>query len=305
MLKYLCFWLPFYTLGRLPISILYPLMGVLGNLAYLLSANARANVIDNLRHVTPPGTPERELRRMARQVFRNIAMYYADVAHLPWMDVDKFFRERMVLSGLEEHLRPALREGRGVIMMSGHYGNPELAGQGLIPLGHKALALTEPVQPAALSRMMDRFRQSKGHTFAPVSLKSVKLVMQTLRQGGLVVLMGDRDIRGPREMLEFCGEETLMPTGPIEVALRSGAVIIPSFCRRAGRYGIEAYMEERLEFERTGDVQEDARRGELAFLQRLERRLRQDPAQWAVLERVWDAAPGTSAETPQLAAKRG
>jgi lauroyl/myristoyl acyltransferase len=305
VLKYLCFWTAFHTLGRLPISILYPLMGVVGNLAYLLSSSARGNVIDNLRHVTPPGTPERELRRMARQVFRNIAMYYADVAHLPWMDVDKFFRERMVLSGLEEHLRPALREGHGVIMMSGHCGNPELAGQGLIPLGHKALALTEPVQPAALSRMMDRFRQSKGHTFAPVSLKSVKLVMQTLRKGGLVVLMGDRDIRGPREMLEFCGEKTLMPTGPIEVALRSGAVIIPSFCRRSGKYGIEADMEERLEFERTGDIQEDARRGELAFLERLERRLRRDPAQWAVLERVWDAAPETSPEAPRLAAERG
>jgi lauroyl/myristoyl acyltransferase len=77
-----------------------------------------------------------------------------------------------------------------------------------------------------------------------------------------------------------------MPTGPIEVALRTGAIVIPSFCLRR-RERFDAYAEPPLELERTGDMEADARRGEMLFLERFEKWLRAEPGQWAVLERVW------------------
>ena len=49
------------------------------------------------------------------------------------------------------------------------------------------------------------------------------------------------------------------------------------------------YMEEPLVLEQTGDFQQDVRAGTLAFLARFERRLRAEPGQWAVLERIWDS----------------
>lgn len=292
MLKYILFFVFFNALGRLPLPVLYRLMDLVAWAAYYLARRARHNVWDNLRHVMPPGTPQREMRRAARQVFRNVALYYADVAHLPWTDIDDFFHRRLVIHGLEEHLMPAVASGRGVIMMSAHFGNPELAVQGLAVLGVHVFALTEPLQPPALSRLMDRFRASKGHSFAPVSVASVKRVIKTLRSGGVVALMADRDIEGPRAPLPFCGHEAYMPTGPMEVALRTGAIVIPSFSCRRNRYIIEAYMEEPLELERTGDLEADVHRGALRFLERFERRLRAEPGQWAVLEAVWGDAPG-------------
>ena len=84
------------------------------------------------------------------------------------------------------------------------------------------------------------------------------------------------------------GAETYMPTGPIEVALRTGAIVIPAFCLRR-RERFDAYAELPLELERTGDSEADARRGEMLFLERFEKWLREEPGQWAVLERVWDA----------------
>ncbi len=288
MLKYLFFLFVFRVLGLLPLPALYRVADVVGDLGYVVFRGVRENVWDNLRHVYPPGTPKRVMRRAARQVFRNVALYYADMAYLPRLDVDHLFHKRMVVHGLHERLVPAAESGKGVIMMSAHFGNPELAGQGLIPNGVRVFALTEPLQPPRLSRMLDRMRSGKGHTFAPVSVGNVKRVMRTLKQGGVVVLMGDRDIEGPRMRVPFMGTETSMPTGPIEVALRTGAVVIPCFTMRKGRYGIEAFCEEPLELEKTGDFQQDVRSGTLKFLERFEKWLRADPGQWAVLERVWD-----------------
>lgn len=297
MWKYLAFLFVFSVVKWLPLAALYALFGLAGQIAYYAAPGARRSVHANLRRVMPPDTSEREIAQKARRVFRNVALYYADLAHLPRMDIEAFFQKRLSFQGLEENLLPAIRRGQGVIILSGHFGNPELAVQGLIPVGVTVLALTEPQSPAKLSQMLDRIRGSKGHTFLPVSVGSVKQVIKTLRRGGVVALMGDRDIHGPKQRLPFCGADTLMPTGPIEVALRTGAVVVPCFCRRKDKYTFEAWMEEPLQLEHTQNMERDVRMGTLKFLERLERRIRGDPDQWVVLESIWDGEQ-TELEAP-------
>ncbi len=289
MLKFALFVIALHTLGRLPVPILYRLVGFIAGLIYILFPKLRHNVWDNLRHVMPADATESEIRAAARQVVRNVALYYADLVHMPYMDIDDFYQRRFVFHGFHEFLLPAAQSGNGVIILSAHCGNPELAGQGLIPMGVRVVALTEPVKPRRLSALVDRLRSSKGHTFVPVSVGGVRRVILALRGGGVVALMGDRDIEGPKARLPFFGVETLMPTGPIEVALRTGATVIPCFSARRDTYVIVADVEEPLELERTGDFERDVRLAALKYLERLERRLRSDPGQWAVLERVWDA----------------
>ena len=299
MLKYFLFWITFAALGRLPIRFLYGLMTLVASVAYYVVPGARRNIEANLRHVDPKMS-KAKVRRTVKRIFENVALYYADFIHLPHMDVEAFFRERLVFEGLEEYVRPAIAEGKGVIILSAHFGNPELAAQGLIPVGIPIFALTEPLNPR-LSKLLDQRRSSKGHTFGPVNVGNVKRVIQTLKKGGVVALMGDRDIQGPKMVLPFCGAPASMPTGPIEVALRTGAVLIPSFSMRRNKYVIEAIMEPPLEIERTGDTQQEVRVSMLRYLERYERRLRAEPEQWAVLEAIWDGAQSQPA--PVEAAK--
>jgi KDO2-lipid IV(A) lauroyltransferase len=120
--------------------------------------------------------------------------------------------------------------------------------------------------------------------------------------------MGDRDIEGPKEPMPFFGETTLMPTGPIEVALRTGVPVLPCFCVRKSKYVIEAWVEEPLQLRQTGDSYSDVYAGMMEYIQRLEARLRADPGQWAVIERIWDGAPkhepaaSLAGERPEVAA---
>ncbi|MEX1195132.1 MAG: hypothetical protein WD904_05000 [Dehalococcoidia bacterium] len=288
MLKYLIFWFTFRVLGRLPLPLLYGFAEVVARVGYTMAPATRRNIWDNLRHVMPDA-PKRKVRRAARQVFRNVAYYYADLAQLQRMDLDHFFRERLVYHGIEENIRTHLNAGRGVVMLSAHVGNAEIAGQGLVPLGIKCFAVTEPVKPARLARMLNEIRQSKGIEFEPVGMPAAKRIVRTLRGGGTVALMGDRDIHGPRMFLPFFGEETWLPTGPIEVALRTGAAIVPSFSARRGRYGIEAWAQPAIEIARTDDFQADVRTAMREFIKLMEERLLAEPGQWIIFERLWDA----------------
>lgn len=296
MIRYLFFLITFNTIGRLPTRALYAIFPYIGDLCYMLAAGKRRNVWENLWHVVPPNTPKRKVRRMARQVFRNVALYYVDLARMPYTDPHELFTKRMEIQGLDEFLFPAVKEGKGVIMLSAHVGNPEIAGQGLVHVGIDVFALTEPLEPPQLSRLLDKHRSSLGISFASVNIGGVKRVMKTLRSGGVVALMGDRDIHGPKARLPFFGQDAWMPTGPIEVALRTGATVVPSFSARKKNYMLVAQMEEPLRLVRTGDFEADVRAGQLEYLERLENWLRGDPGSWAVLETIWDDETGETAE---------
>lgn len=290
MLKYLAFWVVFRVLGRLPLPVIYAVADIAAFVGYRLARGARENVRDNLRHVMPDAS-RKKIDRAAKQVFRNVAYYYAELARLPRMDLQQFFDNHLVMHGVRERLVPAIQSGQGAIMLSGHYGNPELVLQAVIPLGIRGFAVTEPVKPPALARMLNEIRSSHGVRFMPVGVPGVKALLRTIREGGAVALMGDRDIEGPRMRLPFFGQETWMPTGPIEVALRTGAPVFPSFSVRRGKRRLEVWLEPALQVERTDDFQADVRTMALAWIARYEDYLRREPHQWAVLERLWDGAP--------------
>lgn len=297
MWKYLLFLIAIHTLGRLPVYAGYAAARVIGRLVYWFSPGSRRNVTKNLRHVMPEA-PESVIRAAVLRVFQNVARYYIDLVHMPHMSLDDFYSDRLRYFGFDEHVLPAVAEGKGVIAISIHIGNPELGVQGMLPRGVKALALTEPLKPDRLSRLVDSLRSCKGHTFLPVSVKGVRAAMRTLRKGGVIALMGDRDIHGPKTVLPFFGVDTWMPTGPIELALRTGATVIPSFCIRTPEGGINAYLEEPMQIERSGDLERDIRTNALRFLARAEHYLREYPDQWIVLESIWDGAEAP-AEPPR------
>lgn len=294
MWKYILFKAALYTIGYLPTRLLYRLAVPCADLAYLLSPRIRANVWDNARHILGPDAPKSLVRREARQVFRNVAKYYIDLIRLPRLGVDDFVRRRLKSYGLEEHLIPAVKSGRGVILASVHVGNPELAIQACLSHGIEVFALSEPLKPARLSRLVDGLRASRGLICAPISVSSVRKAMRRLREGKVIALMCDRDIEGPRALLPLFNEETYMPTGPIELAMRTGAIIIPVFCRRTGGDKIAVWLESPLEIETTGDFETDVRANTARFLRLFEKHLAQTPGQWTVLEAIWRQRPPES-----------
>src|ERR1700694_1439069 len=86
VLKYVVFWVVFRILGRLPLGALYNIGDMAAAVGDLVCTGVRANVWDNLRHVMPDA-PKSRIRKAAKQVFRNVGYYYADLAHMPHMDV--------------------------------------------------------------------------------------------------------------------------------------------------------------------------------------------------------------------------
>ena len=294
MWKYYVLRLAYLLLGRLSLRTLYGIAHIVGDGAYFFRRGARRAVIANMRQVMGPDASGREVRRTAREVFRNATRYYADLLHVPRLDVQRFAREQLDLEGAE-YLEEAQRSGRGAVLVSAHFGSPEMAVQGLAAAGFRVFALTEPLQPEALSEFIHWLRSRHGHEYRTVSFGAIKEAMRRLKRGGLVALLLDRDVGGTGVPMQFCGAETRIPLGAVDLALRTGADLIPAWAWRIGGFRFHARIGPPLEVVRTGDFDKDVRLNAERLLALFEGHLRAYPGQWAVLEPIWEQHDGRPA----------
>ena len=301
--KYYTMLVVIHTIGRMPIAWRYGIARLTAAVIYRTRRSIREATRSNMRHVLGPGASEREIDRLAKRCARNTGYYYADVVGMHRMDIRKFFEEELNLKGVE-YIRAAQAAGRGVVLASAHYANPEFAAQGLAGAGIKVFALVEPLQPPEVGRLMRSLRTVHGHIYEPVGFGGVKHAMEWLRNAGLVCILVDRDIQKRGVTLDFCGAPAKFPTGAVDLAMRTNAVLLPGFAKRVGGYKIDADLGPPMELEITGDNERDLRVNTQRLLEHFEVVLREDPGQWSVLDRIWpDDIPtaGTTTAPPDRA----
>jgi lauroyl/myristoyl acyltransferase len=296
MWKYYALLLAYWLLGRLPLRIIYGVARLAAEAAYLLRPDIRRHVQANMRQVLGPEASERRVHGAAREAVRNAARYYADLIRMPHMDVHRFYERTFTLEGLS-HLQKALAEGKGAVLASAHFGNPEIGVQVLAAVDILVLALIEPLEPSQLLRLTQRLRSAHGHTYLPATFSGVKEVLRHLRRGGAVAILIDRDIQGRGVPVPLCGRPAPMPMGAVDLALRTGAELIPAFVHREPGFRYHGYIGPPLSLVRSDDEQRDLRVNSANLLARFEEHLRADPGQWAVLEPVW-ADDGSEATAP-------
>ena len=180
-----------------------------------------------------------------------------------------------------------LREEGPVIVVSAHSGNAELAIQALTYRGRPFAALVEAQQPPEWSEYLLKLRSGAGGTFYQTDFAGVRACVATLKRGGLVGFMGDRDIQGNGLCTELAGRSVRLPTGPWELARRTDALVFPMFSSRIRRDHFRVHVEEPFRVERTTDEEADIQAAIRRFAAVLEEHLQRDPSQWVPTEDFW------------------
>jgi len=167
-----------------------------------------------------------ELRREVHRTFDSYARYWLESFRLPGMgpaDLDA----GIVVEGLE-HLDAGLAAGNGVIMALPHLGGWDFGGAWLATRGYPVTVVVEPLDPPELFEWFAEFRQRLGLTVVPLGPDAGRTVLRALRRNEVVGLLCDRDIDGTGVAVDFFGERTTLPAGPVTLALRTGAVVLPT-----------------------------------------------------------------------------
>jgi KDO2-lipid IV(A) lauroyltransferase len=181
-----------------------------------------------------------------------------------------------------EHLEPLV--GRGALLLSGHYGNFELAAAWCAKLNPVDF-LVRPLSNPGVEERILRLRRDAG--VGVISTHGgVKQVIRALRAGHWIAIIGDQDARRFGLFVPFFGRLASTPEGPARISLQTGAPIVSSRVRRMadGRHAVA------FEPPREADgppTPENVLALTAWHASRLEACVREAPEHWFWLHRRW------------------
>ena len=220
----------FLSVRYLPIRVSHWLGKLVALMVYTFSREDRDGLAVNLSLSLNRSPFHPSIRKIVRKIFLNYGHYMVDFFLMPQLTprkISKFFGE---FKGVEI-LQSALAKGKGVILLSAHLGNWEFGSIFLrsrnYPLNVVALGHNTPSTSALVSRL----RKSKVQKVIEVSKSyfSGIEILRCLRNNEIVAMIGDRDFLGNGMAITFFGKKVRFPIGPVVLAMKSGAALIPAF----------------------------------------------------------------------------
>ena len=266
----------------------------LGALGYRPFGIRRA-VVERQVRAALPGLDEAEVRRIAFESYENLGRTAIETALLPTRSREQVLGMFSRVEGWDVVER-AMTRGRGILFVTGHLGNWELAGSLVAAKGVPLEAVARRMQNPLFDRYLTRTRQSIGMSVIH-DADAVRRVPRAMREQHAVAFLVDQGAVGlASTWVPFFGRLAKTPRGPAVFALRLGAPVIFGAALRQpdGRYMIGF---EEVQAESTGDRDADVDRIVAAYTATLERWIRRAPEQYFWHHRRWKhQRPGTPPE---------
>lgn len=197
----------------------------LGTIAYYLARGRRRLVLRHAQRVL--GEDDSALRSTVRRMFASYGRYWAEVFWVRARRKQQFLDHGDLVG--QEHIDAAVAAGRGIVLALPHLGNWEAAGAKAEQIGIPVLAVAERLPNR---RIVDWFVKVRNQMGIEVVLtgkgsRVTRELVARLEVGGTVALVADRDLTGRGVEVEYFGERTTIPAGPVALAERTGAALIP------------------------------------------------------------------------------
>lgn len=283
----------------LPRQYLYVIAETAASLSLPLLERRRIRIRNNLQRIHPEHTPA-QLNRDATEVIAETARYYVDLAILPSISPQRVLDRHLHVTGLD-HLLDAHRSGRGVVLTTAHISNPEVAVKALAALDIPAVALVERLDDPGHLDAVNAARAAVGIDFLTATQTGIASALRTLRDGGVVCILWDRDRQGGGTCVPFFGRQARFPVGAVDLAIRAEADVLPLYAvRRPGpdRLQFDVTFLPPLDLLLKGNRALDTRTNTANLARLYEPIIEQHAHLWRVVESPWAPCRDTPWDDP-------
>jgi KDO2-lipid IV(A) lauroyltransferase len=249
----------------------------------------RRVVEENLSQVFPDRSPE-EREDIARAMWEHLFLMVFEIAHAQrkihetnWRRYIRVHRKREIVGQLLDR--------RPLVVVSGHFGNFEVAGVMLGLLGFSTFTIARLLDNPLLNDFLNDFRATRGQYMLPKDGSSQQ-VQSVLDGGGTLVLLGDQSA-GPKGCwVDFLGRPASCHKAIALFSMTTGAPLMVAYARR---------LDKPLQFELGLEGMIDPADGDRDisgvkpltawYNQMLEQIIRRDPEQYWWVHRRWKGEP--------------
>lgn len=234
VLEYVLFRAVFGVLAILPLRVAMAGAAALaGTLVRLMLPVRRIGLI-NLA-IAFPHKSARERLSILVASWQNLGRMAAELAHVHRLDATNIGSVVTVERPDLWQSAEAELDKHGVLVLSGHFGNWELAAIAHGLLGHPVHLVVRTIKNPLVDRFINRLRSNGGVSQLRKN-QAARGVLRTLRAHGVMVLPLDQNAsRRTGVFVDFFGRQASTNAGFARIAQRTGAAVYPGFLVREGR----------------------------------------------------------------------
>ena len=252
----------------------------------------RGVIVENMRRVFGSAVPPIEIERLAKAHYAHLWQLIVEFVRFRWMSAAKK-RALVRVEGLDTFVK-AFHGGKGVLVVTGHFGNWEVATiagiQNYPELRGRFHFVRRPIKPRWLDALVTRRFNRSG--FGVIGKRgSLDDIVTLLERGDVVVFPFDQYAGGKDGIdVEFFGERVGTFKSLAVIALASGATVLPAACWRTSEGSHVLKFEEPVAAVDVENTNEAIERTTRAYNAALERLIVRHPEQWWWVHRRWRQA---------------
>lgn len=244
----------------------------------------KKTVIENLS-LSFPDFSRQKINKIAFICYRSFAITLIELLAIPWLSKNEM--EKMIQCENAHFIKEKHDEGKGVILLSAHFGNWEYIALSVsLQIGIPFYVVIKPQRNPYVTRWLEEVR-TKWINKVIQSGISIRQVYKEILNKNIVAMVADQ--RGPSDglKLDFMGRQALFFTGPAVLAVKTGAPVLYGIPVRQKDYSYRAKIveisKENLPEDEKGKVTEIT----IRLKEHLEGFIREYPEQWFWMHKRW------------------
>jgi KDO2-lipid IV(A) lauroyltransferase len=257
---------------------------VLVRLAFQVSRAVRTGTAANAMRIFGAQTTKAQCKVFGLKVLGNFYDFVCDVGASRRRSREQLVAQIESITG-HEHYFAARAAKKGAIIATAHMGSFEVGAAALLE-HERAMHVVFKRDDSRFEQLRCELRRKLGVTEAPIDdgLGIWVRLRDALARDEVVMVQGDRVMPGQKGCnVPFLHGHLLLPSGPIKLALASGAPLIPVFTTRSHDGRICIHVEPAIWVSEDGSIDKAL----ADFAAALEKHVRANPEQWLVLQKAF------------------
>jgi len=276
----------------IPESWVYSLAKGFAGIGFKVASKQRKIALDSLTIAFGQEKTEAEIEQIARDCF--IFMAKAGFELIFLLDKPRLIKERVGFIG-KENLDAGLSKGKGVILVSAHFGNFPLMLSRISLEGYQTSGIMRPMRDSRVEKIFLEKRNKLGikTIYSQPRRLCVEETLRSLRKNEVVFIPIDQNFGTGGVFVDFFGKKAATATGPIVLALRTKAAVIPAFIVRQKDDRHKIIFEEPMALVEGKTPEETIVINIQKLTGIIESYIRRYPAEWGWIHRRWKSKPSS------------
>jgi len=210
-----------WWVSLLPEKTALNLGSALGELAFALGIRRQVALVNLARAF--PGNSRTRNRQISQSLYQNLGKNLVELLRFKKTD-GQAIKDKVALKDTE-YFDQIIKQGRGGILVSGHFGNWEVYAAAIANSGYHFSVVVYPQHNVYVDRMLNSLRRSKNINII-YKKDASREVLRELRLNHFVAMLSDQDAGRDGAFVDFIGQKASTTKGPAIFALKTGAAII-------------------------------------------------------------------------------